>query len=180
MMNRHFQPEAEDLYSLITEISFQLSIIDVFVYEERIEFLEEIENPEVFEQSEEEFVTEVASPQQPFRKPTLALVTAQVGVLKSPWEFTIGDPDPFPSVPHGHLQSNIKIKLDSYLGYTYDTSSCNQMLKRESRQFIITLWNSQKYRDFAIKQINWFMQQNPAFVWRVKQPFRIPVRRGKH
>lgn len=180
MINRYFQPEAYDLYSLITEISFQLRIIDLFVYEARINFLEENEVLGEIEQREAEFVTEVESPQQPVQKPTIALVTAQAGVLKSPWEFTIGDPDPFPSVPHGHLQSNKKVKLDSYLGYTYDTSNGNQMLERESRQFIISLWNCEKFRNFATKQLNWFIQQNPAFVWRVNQPLRIPVRRGKH
>lgn len=175
----YFQPEAEDLYSLITEISFQLGVIDLFVYGERIDFLDEKESLEAFDQRQGEFVTEVATPQQPVQQPSLALVTAQAGVFKSPWEFTIGDPDPFPSVPHGHLQSNNKVKLDSYLGYTYDTSNGNQILKRESRQFIISLWNSQKFRNFAIRQLDWFIKQNPAFIWRVNRPLRIPVRRGK-
>lgn len=179
-MNRNFQSEAEDLYVLITEVSFQLGIIDLFVYEERIDFLDETKGAEEIQQYGGEFVSEATSPQRPIRQPTLALVTLRAGVLKSPWEFTIGDPDPFPSVPHGHLQSNNKVKLDSYLGHTYDTSNGKQMLKRESRHFIISLWNSQKFRDFAIKQLNWFIQNNPAFVWRVSRPHRIPLRRAKH
>lgn len=91
------------------------------------------------------------------------------------WHFRVGDPDPLPSVPHGHWQNRPKPKLDPYLGWVYDGTS---KVRRESRASIVQLWNDQKFRTFAAKAINLFIASNPHYGgWRVANPFRLPRRR---
>ena len=84
------------------------------------------------------------------------------------------DVDFFPSVPHGHLNSNSSIKLDSYLGYTYETAINNKKLSRETRKFIASLWNNKRFREFALDSINYFINNNPMFIWRVNNPRKLP------
>ncbi len=172
---------AIDHYLLLTEISYDYGLIDIFTYEKRMEFVFKGNNKEQsFEENREnEFVVKESNDNNnsPSEEPFLALFTARVGALGSVWKFTLGDPDNYPSIPHGHLKTNLKIKLDSYLGYTYDTSNGNKKLKREDRNYIKALWNDQDFRDFAIKQINWYIFNNPHFRWRVKSPRILPRRR---
>lgn len=88
------------------------------------------------------------------------------------WEFHKGDPDPYPSVPHGHHCSTHHNRLDPYLGRVYCKS---QELKRVPRDLIIELWNSKKFREFSIEAIEHFRQQNLNWTgWRVANPKRIP------
>jgi hypothetical protein len=94
-------------------------------------------------------------------------LTRNKGVLGEKWNFHQTDRDFFPSIPHGHLITNDKIKLDSYRGYTYDTSANNKPLKREKKSYIAQLWSDPKFQVFALKQIEFFMDEYPNFVWRV-------------
>lgn len=86
------------------------------------------------------------------------------------WLFRVGDPDFFPSIPHGHGVNNSKIKLDCYLGYFYDVRIVDPKKKnvgRETRQYIIDLWNNDKFRTLAINCIDWYLDRFPKFRWRV-------------
>ncbi len=173
---------AIDYFIFLTELSFDYGLIDLFIYEERIAFIADLqtEASHVNEELNENFLTtdqKSSSLSAPPETQIIAFLTTQAGVLGSTWKFTLGDPDYFPSIPHGHLNQNEKIKLDSYLGYTYDTSNGNMKLKREDRAYIVKLWNDAKFRDFAVKQIHWFISQYPRYIWRVMYPTRIPIRR---
>lgn len=176
-----FSSEALEQYEFLTSISFDYGLIDIFTLNERLAFIydkePETDNQEIIKN--ELYSERIQSPAENTQLPSLALITSQKGALKDFWEFTIGDPDPFPSIPHGHLKSKRMIKLDSYLGYTFDTSNGNKLLKRETKKYIASLWNQHKFRDFATKQINWFLYHNPHFNWRVNNPKRIPRRRRR-
>lgn len=100
------------------------------------------------------------------------------------WNFIKGDPDFFPSIPHGHSKKNKTVKLDSYLGYIYTTSKTNSNKElnvgREDREFIIKLWNNNKFRRFAIDTINFYLHKYPKFNWRVpKEKIKILPRKRK-
>ncbi len=99
------------------------------------------------------------------KKPVVRLTTHSSGALGHPWIFNKYDDDYFPSVPHGHLRSRKKIKLDAYRGLTYDTGKNNRDCGRESRRFIAALWNSQKFRMLATSSISYFDEKNPKFNW---------------
>ena len=90
------------------------------------------------------------------------------------WEFRKGDPDPYPSVPHGHFISNNKKKLDAYLGTIFLMGVASG---RESRASIIALWNDQSFRAFAAEAIRHFAAGHPNWNWRVPDPYRLPGRR---
>ena len=105
------------------------------------------------------------------------LITS-AGVLGDKWKFNPYDSDYFPSVPHGHLQSKHHTKLDAYLGFTYDTLKNNKALKRESRNFIINLWNDDKFRTMARSAIEYYLVHHPNFTgWRVAEPLHLPKKR---
>ncbi len=87
------------------------------------------------------------------------------------WEFHKGDPDPQPSVPHGHRYRNGLQKLDPYLGYIYLKGA---QIERIPRNLVIKLWNLKKFRDFALDAIEHYSQQNPHWRWRVSHPKRLP------
>ena len=108
----------------------------------------------------------------------LHFITDQVGVLRHKWEFRKGDPDFFPSVPHGHLNTRPLVKLDAYRGYTYDKAQAYKPLARENRDFIVGLWRDKKFQVFAYEALTHFATHNPAFDWwgqrRIRDPFRLP------
>lgn len=86
------------------------------------------------------------------------------------WLFRVGDPDFFPSIPHGHSISNSKVKLDCYLGYFYNTYIADvkkRLIGRESRQYTIDLWNNDSFRTLAITSIDWYLDRFPSYHWRV-------------
>lgn len=176
-----FSPEALDLYEFLTHVSFKYGLINIFTLDERLEF---IKNEDAYETNSEvveskNFINPVQKMPRRIESPSLALMTAEKGVLNDFWGFTLGDPDPFPSIPHGHLKSNNKIKLDSYLGFTFNTANNNQPLKRETKAYIASLWNDEKFRELALKQINWFINKNPHYKWKVNHPVRLPMRKRK-
>ena len=106
----------------------------------------------------------------------ICLLTTMPGIYNEKWEFIIGDPDPNPSVPHGHLVQRKKIKLDAYRGYIYGDNK--NLKKRETKEFIASLWNDEKFRCFAHNAINQFLSSQPHFNLRryrsIKNPYKLP------
>lgn len=104
----------------------------------------------------------------------LEFLTKSQGVLGDKWIFHQYDDDHFPSIPHGHLNKKHSTKLDAYRGYTYDTLNHNKQLKRETKKFVIELWNNPEFRAFAIKAIDYYLEHFPTFQWRVTYPRKLP------
>lgn len=97
------------------------------------------------------------------------------GGLKN-WFFRPGDPDFFPSIPHGHWENRDAPKLDSYLGWVYNGSKQCDRIKRKS---IVALWNDEAFRDIAAKAIDYYLTHHPHYNgWRVADPRRLPRRRN--
>lgn len=93
----------------------------------------------------------------------------------SDWEFHQYDADHHPSVPHGHWQGKSRPKLDPYQGWVYEgTRQTGRVPKRK----IIGLWNDQKFRDFSLAAIHYYLDHHPQYGgWRVARPLRLPRRR---
>ncbi|UJP05632.1 MAG: hypothetical protein LZF61_01245 [Nitrosomonas sp.] len=103
------------------------------------------------------------------------LILSRATGLSHYWIFHQSDPDYFPSIPHGHHRQRKHLKLDSYLGWCYYGG---QQAGREPRAQIIALWNDCKFREFALKIINWYLCNFPGYhKWRVRNPLRLPKRR---
>lgn len=87
------------------------------------------------------------------------------------WVFHQYDVDFHPSIPHGHYKGKKHPKLDSYLGWVYQGS---KQIRRLSRDRIIDLWNDEEFRTFARVAIEWYMDEFPAYNWRVEYPLMLP------
>lgn len=93
------------------------------------------------------------------------------------WKFNKYDPDPFPSVPHGHHTSIATKKLNPYTGFIFQRT--RQTTERESRDSIVQLWNDSKFRAFVLESITWYIDQFPRINWPVSNPRRLPRKRRK-
>lgn len=103
--------------------------------------------------------------------PVLHLV---IRLAKGEWIFYKGDPDPYPSVPHGHGTLDERRKLDAYLGYIYIGGIVDGRLTKTET---INLWNDDKFRRFAQDALEHFLAQNPKHSFRVRNPRKLPRKR---
>lgn len=156
---------SDNLHELKEEIYYYLGEIDLL----QIPYEEEETTSYTLDASESEYEESLLSNLNPKDENVTYFLTSKPGKI-SKWQFRVGDPDFYPSIPHGHSTINSKIKLDSYLGYIYDVSNEKTKAKesdRESRQYIIDLWNDSNFRQLAIKCIDWYLDTYPSYKWRV-------------
>jgi hypothetical protein len=101
--------------------------------------------------------------------------------LRKKWVFTIGDPDPHPSIPHGHFEDQNRPwpKLDPYRGHVFARMQIEDVSMRLTRDELIALWNDDKFRKHCHDQLEWFIERNPDWRFRVRNPLRLPRRRRK-
>ncbi len=113
--------------------------------------------------------------QQPLEPPLVKFIAAFTTGLHA-WHFHQADADFFPSIPHGHWQTDQRRKLDTYRGWVYRG---DKQIGREPRWKIVALWNDEKFRSFASIAIQYYMISFPCYRWAVQNPQRLPRRRGK-
>jgi hypothetical protein len=91
--------------------------------------------------------------------------------LSNPWIFTKGDPDPYPSVPHGHLNHKNQQwpKLNPYSGRAFIQKDLEQSDLRLKRDDMISLWNDKDFRKHALDQIGWYQKTFPYHKFSVSQ-----------
>ena len=92
------------------------------------------------------------------------------------WCFTISDPDDYPSIPHGHLNSPNRPwpKLNPYTGRSFKAKHQENTSMRLSKSKMQTLWRDYRFRSFCRDHILWYMQENPHHVFPVADPLRFP------
>jgi hypothetical protein len=189
-------PEAIRCFRILNELSFMLEVIDFEVYEERLRYLAELlADPSGgvsgsgapgddgsgeslaagsggtvgTDAAHQELLDSLAGETPP---DWLRFIPAGPLSHLSRWHFIKGDPDPHPSVPHGHDQGRSFPKLDPYLGWIHvsTTRTGGRLSKDDTR----ALWSDRRFRDFASAALVHFAQENPNYVWRVPRPLRLP------
>lgn len=109
----------------------------------------------------------------PFEPPVLQFMAGAATGLQR-WRFHQTDADFFPSIPHGHWDSDDRKKLDAYRGWVYQD---DKQSGREPRWKIIALWNDDKFRSFATVAIQYYLAAFPGYLWPLLNPRRLPRRR---
>lgn len=96
--------------------------------------------------------------------------------LSQKWVFTKSDPDSYPSVPHGHLESQNRPwpKLNPYTGRAFARKHMENPRLRLSKPEMRALWCDQKFLDFARSMVMWYMEEFPYHTFPVWHPLRFP------
>lgn len=94
------------------------------------------------------------------------------------WVFTKADPDPYPSTPHGHWQSQNQTwpKLDPYNGRVFDQKHNEATSKRLTKYQLHALWSDERFKDFCRGHLVWYIEMFPHHKFRVPKArlFRWP------
>lgn len=92
------------------------------------------------------------------------------------WVFTKSDPDPYPSIPHGHYQSKNRAwpKLNPYTGRVFSSKHQEDPSQRLSKSDMKNVWRDEKFRSFCREMIIWYQEQYPHFKFGVRWPRRLP------
>lgn len=92
------------------------------------------------------------------------------------WYFTISDPDPYPSTPHGHLNNPNQgwPKLNPYTGRVFKAKHQEDLSLRLSKPKMRTLWRDLKFRSFCRDHILWYKENHPNYIFPVVDPLRLP------
>lgn len=97
-------------------------------------------------------------------------------VLLSKWYFTRSDPDPYPSTPHGHLNSaNQKWpKLNPFTGRVFIEKHQEETRHRLTKNEMKKIWRDPDFRDFCRSHIVWHMESHSGALATRKHPLRLP------
>ncbi|WLG83693.1 hypothetical protein PSH97_21710 [Pseudomonas cucumis] len=94
------------------------------------------------------------------------------------WVFTKADPDPYPSVPHGHFksQNNKWPKLNPYTGRVFIAKHQEDQARRLSKKEMQKIWRDQEFRIFCRDMIIWYCERFPHHIFPVDvdKVFRMP------
>lgn len=92
------------------------------------------------------------------------------------WVFTRQDPDPYPSTPHGHLNSSNRPwpKLNPYTGRVFKEKHKEDDKMRLTKKQMILLWEDDKFRDFCRSHVVWYREAHPHHDFGVLHLLRFP------
>ncbi|WP_335901491.1 hypothetical protein ACOI2Q_07030 [Shewanella algae] len=93
------------------------------------------------------------------------------------WVFTKADADSYPSVPHGHFQSQTRKwpKLNPYTGRVFSSKHQEDTSKRLSKKQMRLLWRDEKFRSFCREMIVWYRETHKSYRFPVSNPCRLPI-----
>ena len=185
MKNIYINKEAIDSFYFASELSFKTGLISKEAFDKRIVELKDIVNENSNSTMKIYFRSEYLKNKNKYIKivPRITYRSFSMNITAynpstkglTEWVFHKGDPDPCPSIPHGHYLGRDHPKLDAYYGFVYDRH--NEITERISRKDIISLWNEEKFRKFAFEAIIHYTNAHPHHGWRVTNPKKIPIRR---
>ena len=174
---------------VLAEFSLELGFIDISEYEERIQVARWLSDngnlsadprtPQIDKYSEP-----LEGPDSKTDGETVRIVVSgkvadaewiELVVLGN-WYFTRSDPDPYPAIPHGHLQSADRSwpKLNPYTGRVFKAKHQEELSLRLSKQKMRELWKAEAFRNYCRSHILWYAEAHPRYGFSVRHPLRFP------
>ena len=88
------------------------------------------------------------------------------------WDFTLGDADDHPSVPHAHARE-YGYRLDAWTGNIYPAGNNRKnIIGHLNRKELQKLHSDKKFIVFASKQIDWYKKANPNIDFYIPEWFK--------
>lgn len=181
----HLSPLARKRFLILCEISWRYGLIGINEYCERMKALrwlssdqeepgspEEEEDSEYTEKQQEEFLEDTeknhfnplgSNTDKDTRYGDPELLQYTTKNLNKRWVFTIGDQDPYPSIPHGHFEYKTRKwpKLNPYTGEIFSKKNkLDSLLKKKEYR---VLWEDQELYNHALEQISWYKGDRGEF-----------------
>ncbi|MDH1181163.1 hypothetical protein N5C72_24065 [Achromobacter mucicolens] len=168
---------------LLSDLSYQLGLIGIAEYEERREIAYWLSNG-----GEGKFDPRGGRHDEPERprgndeRSQSDVVSGQGGagssgddpidrrsrfIALNKWMFTVGDPDCYPSVPHGHFhrKTNGWPKLNPYTGRVFADVHAEDPSHRLTKAEMKSLWNDEDFVEHCRKQVLWYSDFAPEYAF---------------
>lgn len=172
----NIKTSAQNSFLFITDLQYRYGIIGINEYEERLEsFHTLLSDTNEDNEVNKDYLDVNGNNSYEITDESDENIIHLVPLgLSDRWVFTIGDPDPFPSIPHGHLNSKNQAwpKLNPYTGWVYSTKS--QTTKRLTKRDMRILWSNEKFRQLCYDHVSWFICTNPDFELGIIHKLRFP------
>ena len=103
--------------------------------------------------------------------PLIKFVTSSLPGIEKTWVFTKADPDPLPSVPHGHFKDkdNPEPKLDPYKGKAFKINGNEEEKYRLTKKEMVILWDSSDFQRFCKEKLKDFVEREPEWLRYLKK-----------
>lgn len=193
----YLSPLARKRFLILCNISWQYGLIGINEYRERMKALrwlssdqeepgspDEEEDTEYTEKQQEESLEDTennhfnplgSDTDEDTRYDDPELLQYTTKKLNNKWVFTIGDRDPYPSIPHGHFEYKTQKwpKLNPYTGWVFSKKDGKSSLLPKTEMKI--LWNDKEFREYALEQVKWYKSEFKYYKFSVSNPYRFPI-----
>lgn len=107
--------------------------------------------------------------------PLIEFKTSQLLGINETWIFTESDPDPIPSIPHGHYKDKDKPepKLNPYTGKAININGSEDKKRRLTKKEMVILWDSSVFQEFCIKKLRHFVNNEPTWQRYISEEYLI-------
>lgn len=164
------------ILKLLADLSYLTGVIGYQEYSERCEIADWLMNNEspdprfiegeISQNNRDNDVIENDTESLIGKKTSMDSSKLEITML-SKWVFTQGDVDCYPSVPHGHLynKTNEWPKLNPYNGRVFSSIHQEDIKKRLDKNAMKILWNDPKFVEHCRKQVFWYSQNFPHYIF---------------
>ncbi len=158
----------------LAKISYDIGFINIFEYHERVKIArwlsDEISDPrDCIECDEQTIPKERCEEKRSCSREEHANIHTSnddsnpLELVMLGWVFTKSDPDPYPSVPHGHERSQNKAwpKLNPYTGIVFSNKDKKQ--RKLGKKDMKKIWNDKRFRNFCCAVVRHYVSEYPHY-----------------
>jgi len=169
---------------LLTDLSYEIGLIGVAEYVERMKIAEwlselgdRVRDPRLNNGEEgqccerEEPIEQQKTGDDARSRDSLEEVNDESPYMQflaiNTWMFTVGDRDCYPSVPHGHFKrkTNEWPKLNPYVGRVFSAMHTEDVSARLTRAEMKALWSDEGFVDHCRHQVLWYSDFAPRYTF---------------
>lgn len=97
--------------------------------------------------------------------PLVKFITSSLSGIRETWVFTMADPDPIPSIPHGHYKDKDRPapKLNPYIGKAFKINGDEEKKLRLTKKEMVILWDAPAFQEFCTEKLKDFVSKESTW-----------------